>query len=212
MDVSHTQLSRTRDEYIGHHGILKRSKGLLRTITWQQKSETILLWCGLALFILTAGYVAQKRALYFVPEALKPMAVIKTTYGIIRSGTGSKILVNKSDMGHGKGSGGGGGGGGGGRPGSAPRRTESNQQPPPSLASRVDTNPQKTSETVEKPAELVEIVEREAMEELEKPPLVAVEEKRVEEGTETNDAVEYASEFDSASVHDGLTSNVHVEL
>jgi len=206
MDVSHTQLSRTRDEYIGQHGILKRSKGLLRTITWQKKSETILLWCGLVLFILTAGYVAQKRALYFVPEALRPLAVIKTTYRIIQGGTGSKLLANKSDTGRGK-------GGGGGRPGpAARRRTEFSQQPPPSRAPEIDGNAQKIPETVKKAAEAVESVEEETVEELEVRSPVAVEENRVKESTATSEAVEDASELDSASVNDSLGSNSHVEL
>lgn len=206
MDVSHTQLSRTRDEYLGQHGILKRSKGLLRTITWQQKSETILLWCGLALFVLTAGYVAQKRALYFVPEALRPMAVIKTTYRIIRGGPGSKILANRSDIDRSKKD------GGGGQQGpAARRRTESSQRPPPSPASRVDSTSQKSPEAIKKLAKVVEIAEKEAVEVPEIPPPV-VEEKRDKEGTETSDAVEHASEVESATVNDSLASDVHVEL
>lgn len=206
MDVSHTQLSRTRDEYLGQHGILKRSKGLLRTITWQQKSETILLWCGLALFVLTAGYVAQKRALYFVPEALRPMAVITTTYRIIRGGPGSKILANRSDIDRSKKD------GGGGQQGpAARRRTKSSQRPPPSPASRVDSTSQKSPEAIKKLAKVVEIAEKEAVEVPEIPPPV-VEEKRDKEGTETSDAVEHASEVESATVNDSLASDVHVEL
>jgi len=88
MEVSHGQLNKTKDEYVGQHSLLKRSKGLLRTITWQNKSETLLLWGGLILFALVAAYVAQKRAMYFVPESLRPMALVRTAVWVVKGGKG----------------------------------------------------------------------------------------------------------------------------
>lgn len=38
MEASHTALGRTRDEYHGQHRKLRRSKGLLGTLNWQNKS------------------------------------------------------------------------------------------------------------------------------------------------------------------------------
>lgn len=76
MDISHSQLKRTQDQYIGQHGLLYKSKGLLRTLHWQNRSERILLWCGLVLFALTSSYIAHKRAIYFVPESIRPMTIL----------------------------------------------------------------------------------------------------------------------------------------
>lgn len=206
MDVSHDQLSRTRDEYIGQHGILKRSKGLLRTITWQQKSETILLWFGLALFILTASYVAQKRVLYFVPEALRPMAVVKTTYNILRGGTESKILANKSEINNKLGD-----EGGGGIP-AAPRRKESIQRPAPAPVPRVDELVQKTHETAASPTvDAVESVEKRAIKEG-ATPTETVQEEKVEVAAEARDVVLDEPEFEEILNDDGVAPNVHVEL
>jgi hypothetical protein len=89
MDASHARLGQTRDEYGGQHGLLKRSRGLLTVINWQQRSETILLWCGLILFACTAAYVAQKRALYFVPEAMRPGALLRGTYRMVKGAGGA---------------------------------------------------------------------------------------------------------------------------
>ena len=205
MDVSHTQLSRTRDEYLGQHGILKRSKGLLRTITWQQKSETILLWCGLVLFILTASYVAQKRVLYFVPEALRPMALIKTTYRIIRGGTGSEILANKSNNKVGSGS------GGQPSPAAGRRKKESNQRPPPAPAPKVVRKPKRAPEAVPQPVEVGEKVEIEAVQEPETPP-VSVEAEIVKDTPEPQGGGEDSLEGDITSSNDDVVPNVHVEL
>ena len=96
MDASHSQLGKTRDEYLGQHGLLKKSKGLLGTLNWQQRSETILLWFGLALFALTAAYVAQKRVFYFVPEAVKPMTVLRTTASLVKSGAEAGVDASKA--------------------------------------------------------------------------------------------------------------------
>ncbi len=38
MEASHASLAKTRSEYQGQHGRLKRSKGLLGTLNWQAKS------------------------------------------------------------------------------------------------------------------------------------------------------------------------------
>lgn len=38
MEQSHGQLGRTRDEYHGQHRHLRRSRGLLGTLSWQAKS------------------------------------------------------------------------------------------------------------------------------------------------------------------------------
>lgn len=95
MDASHSQLGKTRDQYVGQHGLLKKSKGLLGTLNWQQRSETILLWFGLALFALTAAYVAQKRIIYFVPEAVRPMQVMRTTAALVK-GNGAEAGIDTS--------------------------------------------------------------------------------------------------------------------
>lgn len=42
-----------------------------------------MLWLGLALFALTAAYVAQKRVLYFVPEPLKPMSILRASVSLV---------------------------------------------------------------------------------------------------------------------------------
>ncbi|KAI3436768.1 hypothetical protein D9Q98_006180 [Chlorella vulgaris] len=79
MEASHSQLAKTGDEYRGQHGRLKRSKGLLRTLNWQAKSETYMLWFGLSLFVLVCAYIFQKRAGHFVPDRLKPAALLRAT-------------------------------------------------------------------------------------------------------------------------------------
>lgn len=43
MEASHAALGRTRDEYHGQHRKLRKSKGLLRTLNWQNKSVS---WRG----------------------------------------------------------------------------------------------------------------------------------------------------------------------
>ncbi len=167
-------------------------------ITWQQKSETILLWCGLALFILTAGYVAQKRALYFVPEALRPMSVIKTTYRIIMGGTGSKILQNKRSISSAT------------RPSTRRRKEASSQQLPPPSPKVMSTKPQNVPESVSKPVEVVdEVVEIKVVEEPETQ-AVKLAETTVEATVDPDgDVIEKASEPDS---DDDFMANVHVEL
>lgn len=83
METSHTQLANTRNEYVGQHAILKRSRGLLRMLNWQNRSETILLWFGLLLFVLTSAYVGHKRMMFFVPEPLRPGSLIRSTASIL---------------------------------------------------------------------------------------------------------------------------------
>jgi hypothetical protein len=68
---------------VGQHAILRRSRGLLRTLNWQNRSETILLWFGLLLFLLTSAYVGHKRMMFFVPEPLRPGSLIRSTARIL---------------------------------------------------------------------------------------------------------------------------------
>jgi hypothetical protein len=89
LEVSHHRLGQTRDEYRGQHGVMKKSKGLLQVLYWQNKSETYMLWLGLSFFLLTATYVVQKRTIYFVPEALRPVTLVKSAVGLF---TGQKGL------------------------------------------------------------------------------------------------------------------------
>ena len=48
-----------------------------------------MLWLGLSFFLLTAAYVVQKRTIYFVPEALRPVTLVKSAVGMF---TGQKGL------------------------------------------------------------------------------------------------------------------------
>lgn len=45
----------------------------------QARSDTYMLWAGLSLFLLVVAYVAAKRTGYFVPDALKPAALLRAT-------------------------------------------------------------------------------------------------------------------------------------
>ncbi|KAL4420075.1 hypothetical protein ABPG77_004340 [Micractinium sp. CCAP 211/92] len=90
MEASHAALGRTRDEYHGQHRKLRKSKGLLRTLNWQNKSETYMLWMGLTLFLAVCAYIAQKRAAHFIPEPLKPSNLLA---GLMRSPRAGKPLA-----------------------------------------------------------------------------------------------------------------------
>lgn len=77
LGMSQEMLSKSNEQYQSQHTRLKRAKGLLSTIDWQNKSEQYLLWAGLSLFCTVALYIIQKRVLYFVPPSLRPMAFIQ---------------------------------------------------------------------------------------------------------------------------------------
>lgn len=91
MELSHHRLGQTRDEYQGQHGVMKKSKGLLKVLDWQNRSETYILWLGLFFFLLTAAYVVQKRTIYFVPEALRPVTLLKSAVGLFSGQTGEEL-------------------------------------------------------------------------------------------------------------------------
>lgn len=55
MEVSHQQLHKTHDEYVGQQGLLGKSKGLLRTLTWQNKSVGFRFCFCFALLLLLFG-------------------------------------------------------------------------------------------------------------------------------------------------------------
>ncbi len=133
------------------------------------------------------------------------MALIKTTYRIIRGGTGSEILANKRnnkvDSGR----------GGQPSPAAGRRKKESSQRPPPAPAPKVVIKPKRAPETVPQPVEVVEKVENEAVQEPETPP-VSVEAEIVKETSEPQDGGEDSLEGDITSSNDELAPNVHVEL
>eukprot|EP00887_Chlorella_sp_A99_P001434 scaffold8.g1434.t1 len=79
METSHATLGATRDEHGRQHGHLRKSKGLLAALSWQNRSEAVMLWGGLLLFMTVVAYVATKRAGYFVPEPLRPAALLQRT-------------------------------------------------------------------------------------------------------------------------------------
>jgi len=89
MEMSQERLKKTRSEYDGQHALLKRSKKFLKIIDWQNKSERYLLWAGLVMFCLVALYITQKRAMYFVPVALRPMSLVRKSISLIRGTTTS---------------------------------------------------------------------------------------------------------------------------
>jgi hypothetical protein len=43
-----------------------------------------MLWMGLALFALVAAYIVQKRAMHFVPRALRPSALLGSATSLVR--------------------------------------------------------------------------------------------------------------------------------
>lgn len=89
MEMSQERLKKTRSKYDGQHALLKRSKKFLKIIDWQNKSERYLLWAGLVMFCLVALYITQKRAMYFVPVALRPMSLVRKSISLIRGTTTS---------------------------------------------------------------------------------------------------------------------------
>ena len=84
IELSHEQLSKTNKEYDEHHGKLKTAQGLIRVVDWQNQSERYLLWGGVWLFAACAAWVVQKRCMYFVPESLRPMAVLRYAYSMLK--------------------------------------------------------------------------------------------------------------------------------
>lgn len=83
IEVSKERLGKTNKEYDSQHAKLHLARKLINVIDWQNQSERYLLWAGIALFALTAAYIVQKRAIYFVPESLRPMAVARYGYYMI---------------------------------------------------------------------------------------------------------------------------------
>lgn len=77
IEMSKERLLKAKSEYGDQHSLLSKSKGLIKVINWQNKSERYLLWAGLLLFCLVATYIIQKRFLYFVPHSMRPMALLR---------------------------------------------------------------------------------------------------------------------------------------
>jgi len=77
IEMSKERLLKAKSEYGDQHSFLSKSKGLIKVIDWQNKSERYLLWAGLLLFCLTALYIIQKRFLYFIPHSMRPMAILR---------------------------------------------------------------------------------------------------------------------------------------
>ena len=88
IELSQERLGKTNKEYESQHGKLKVAQGLIRVIDWQNKSERYMLWAGLGLFCATAAYILQKRVVYFVPESLRPVAVVRYAMRMMRDGRG----------------------------------------------------------------------------------------------------------------------------
>jgi hypothetical protein len=84
IELSQEQLSKTNKEYDEHHGKLKTAQGLIRVVDWQNQSERYLLWAGIWLFAACAAWVVQKRCMYFVPESLRPMAMLRYAYSTLK--------------------------------------------------------------------------------------------------------------------------------
>jgi hypothetical protein len=85
IEMSQERLKKTHSEYGSQHTLLKKSKGLLKVIDWQNKSERYLLWAGLWFFCLVSMYIIQKRMLYFVPPSIRPVALLRYTLNLFRS-------------------------------------------------------------------------------------------------------------------------------
>ncbi|GAB4820636.1 hypothetical protein N2152v2_007682 [Parachlorella kessleri] len=96
MEQSHAQLGQTKDEYHTQAGMLKQSKGLLGTLSWQQRAERIMMWVGLAVFFAVVAYIVHKRASHFVPAALHPSALLKRTTALVGGGKGSRSAPGSS--------------------------------------------------------------------------------------------------------------------
>lgn len=80
MEQSHAQLGKTKEEYHQQAGQLKTSMGLLGTLNWQQTAERLMLWVGLACFMLAVAYIVQKRVGHFLPSALSPTAILSSSW------------------------------------------------------------------------------------------------------------------------------------
>lgn len=77
LGISHETLAKSNAEYRNQHSKLKKAKGLITTVDWQNKSERYLLWAGLCMFCAVALYIIQKRSLYFVPASFRPLALFR---------------------------------------------------------------------------------------------------------------------------------------
>jgi len=86
LGMSQETLTKSNKEYHSQHTKLKRAKGLISTVDWQNKSERYLLWAGLSLFCAVAFYIIQKRALYFVPPSLRPLALVRYAMRLLFGG------------------------------------------------------------------------------------------------------------------------------
>eukprot|EP00198_Chlamydomonas_reinhardtii_P012439 XP_001701776.1 Qb-SNARE protein, Sec20-family [Chlamydomonas reinhardtii] len=62
LDSSNNTLGQAKDEFVGQKQLNKKGAKLLGTIQKQEKHDRRLLWLGLLLFLLTAGYIGYKRA------------------------------------------------------------------------------------------------------------------------------------------------------
>lgn len=84
IELSQEQLGKTSKEYDEQHGKLKTAHGLIKVIDWQNQSERYMLWAGIWLFAACAAWIVQKRCMYFVPESLRPMAVLRYAYSMLK--------------------------------------------------------------------------------------------------------------------------------
>lgn len=84
IELSQERLTKTNKEYDGQHGKLKTAQGLIKVIDWQNQSERYMLWGGILLFAACAAWIVQKRCMYFVPESLRPMAVVRYGYRMLK--------------------------------------------------------------------------------------------------------------------------------
>uniref|UniRef100_A0A061QWH4 Protein transport protein SEC20 n=1 Tax=Tetraselmis sp. GSL018 TaxID=582737 RepID=A0A061QWH4_9CHLO len=73
---SDAQLLKTSDEYKSQVGLFGASRRLLRSMQVQDLVDRVILWGGLALFLLVAAYVVSKRVGYFTPAFLNPMSYV----------------------------------------------------------------------------------------------------------------------------------------
>lgn len=92
LGVSQESLAKSHREYKTQHTRLKKAKGLISVVDWQNKSERYLLWAGLSLFCAVALYIIQKRSLYFVPPSLRPVALVRYALRLLFGTDDSSIV------------------------------------------------------------------------------------------------------------------------
>lgn len=93
LGMSQETLTKSHTEYTKQHSKLKKAKGLISIVDWQNKSERYLLWAGLCLFGAVAFYIIQKRALYFVPPSLRPVSLVRYAFNMM---FGQRLAMNAS--------------------------------------------------------------------------------------------------------------------